>query len=432
MRKQSTGGETWPLTSPLEEPTVTAGGSSRFDMNDVPIKAPTGSLANYVPALLITIIGVLINNAEAPSLVPWIEIPRLLVKSVEVRDVWHGVPVSSAYWLGEHLRIHEFVGSGFKYGQRVYGEITPGAGGGTAFSAVIRVPLSGGGNLEKETSLLALCYQPGSVNIEWKDAAVLDAFSDGTTFEGTVRADLELDPRAELVLGNAVEWVLHRQTSDANGTDIQIKGFGRASKLTGVDPTGGVLALMELSNQFGAGGVFEGTDITRFGFDWRGQKPTKGVRAYLSQMVNQVDRRPDVPPLGAGGSEFTTFPYRNVAGTNSAASDSLNVGLVAWLMAMQGPEVRLTDVQGADSDQTYQFEVTGGFDTPGEHLILAQYVKRWTDAKRADWVGKVKASGLDKFVLGANAGGAQLRPRAPVDKHVITADQATFLPWQYV
>ncbi len=430
MRKQGTGGEPWPLTSPLEQPTITAGGSSRFDMNDVPIKSPTGPLANYVPALLLTIIGALINAGEAPTKVPWDDLPRLLIKSVEVRDVWHGVPVSSAYWLGEHMRIHEFIGSGFKYGQRVGPEITPLATTGQDFSAVIRIPLSGGGDLERETSLLALCYQPGSVNIEWKDATVLDTFSSGTTFEGTVRCDVELDPRAELMCANAVEWVLHRQVSDANGTDIQIKGFGRNSKLTGVEPKGGVLALMELTSQFGQGGVFLGDEPSRYGFDWRGQKPSKSVRALLASMTAQIDRHPDgiIAGSGAGTSEFSVFPYKDA--TNQ--TDTLSQALKAWLMVLEGPSVRLTDVQDADSDQTYQFEVTGGFDAPGEHLILAQYVKVWSDGKRADWVAKVKQSGLDRYVLGKGADAAILRPRAPTDKHVLTADQMAFLPFQYV
>jgi hypothetical protein len=429
MRSQATGGQTWPLTAPNEEPDVPVGEATRFDMNDVPIKAPSGPLAYYVPALLLTIIGVFVNEGEAPTAIPWDDIPRLLIKSVEVRDVWHGVPVSSAYWLGEHMRIHEFIGSGFKYGQRAGGEITPASEGGQSFAATIRIPLSGGGDLERETSLLALCYRPGSVNIEWKAATVLDTFSSGTTFTGTVRCDMELDPRAELMLGTPVEWVLHRTTSDANGTDIQIKNFGRASKLTGIEAKGGVLALMELANTFGQGGVFTASAVTRFGFDWRGQKPTRGIRAYLNQMIAQIDRRPDSAIVGTPtSSEFATFPYKD----GVPQSDPLAANLRGWLMVMQGTRVRLTDVQCADQDQTYQFEVAGGFTAPGEHLILAQYAKVWSEAKRADWVGIVKQSGLDAYVLGKGAAAAQLRPRAPTDKHLLTADQTAFLPFQYV
>ncbi len=432
MRQQGTGGETWPLTSPEEEPTIVAGGSDRFDMNDVPIKAPTGPLANYVPALLITLLGAFINAGESPGAISWIDLPRLLIKSVEVRDVWHGVPVSSAYWLGEHMRIHEFIGSDFKYGQRAGGTIPPLASPGAPIGVVIRVPLSAGGDLERETSQLALCYQPGSVNIEWKDASVLDAYSDGTTFAGTVRCDLELDPRAELVLGTPVEWVLHRQVASANGTEIQIKGFGRSSKLTGVEAKGGVLALMELSSQAGQGGVFDGADVLRYGFDWRGQKPMRSVRALLAAMTDMVDRRPDVNPAGVATAEFSTFPYWNATNLGGGAwNDVLNTALLAWLMVLRGDEARLTDVETADSDQTFQFEVTGGFDT-GEHLILAQYAKVWTDGKRADWVAKVKQSGLDKVVLGDAFAAAQLRPRGPTDKHVMTADQMAYLPFQYM
>lgn len=432
MRQQGTGGETWPLTSPDEEPAIVAGGSDRFDMNDVPIKSATGPLANYVPALLLTLIGVFINAGEAPTPIAWYDIPRLLIKSVEVRDCWHGVPVSSTYTLGEHLRIQELIGNGFRYGQRAYGNVPAAASPGQAFSTVIRVPMSAGGDLERETSQLALCFQPGTVNIEWKDANILDGYSDGTTFEGTCRVDLELDPRPELVLGSAVEWVLHRTVASPNGTDIQIKGFGRSSKMTGVEQKGGVLALMELTSIAGQGGVFLGGEVTRYGFDWRGQKPTRGVRAVLNMLIGMMDRKPDVPVSGGTSSEFATFPYDQGTNTGAAAgTDSLNDLLYAWLMVLEGVKCRLTDIQGADNDQTYQLEIDGTYDT-GEHLILAQYVKVWTDGKRADWVAKVKKAGLDRDVLGDAFAAAQLRPRGPTDKHVMTADQMAFLPFQYM
>ena len=183
MRKTGTGGQTWPLTSPLSAPTFVAGGNLRFDMNDVPARCPTGPLAYYVPALILSFFGTLVNAGESPDAVTTMDLPGLIIQSVEVRDVWHGTPVSSTYWLGEHLRIHEFIGSGYEYVQRMPNWITPATSPGADASFQVRVPLSGGeGQLIRETSQLALLYQPGSVFITMKPASVLNGVSANTTW----------------------------------------------------------------------------------------------------------------------------------------------------------------------------------------------------------------------------------------------------------
>jgi len=446
MRRTSTGGQTWPLTSPLAAPTFAASGQVRFDMNDVPARCPTGPLAYYVPALILTFVGALINAQEAPAAVNQFSLPGLLIQSVEVRDVWHGVPVSSQYWLGEHLRIHEFIGSGYQFAQRAANWITPAADPGTDATFSVRIPLSAGeGELLRETSQLALLYQPGSVNVVMKPATALAAASPSTTWAGYVQCDLELDPRPELVLGTSVEHVLHRQVAAPSDPDIQIKGFGRSSKLTGVEAKGGVLALMELTaatsgpGGYSLGGVFLGSEVNSYSFDWRGQKITRGVRALIATMLAQMAHWPDIPvpgtaiiagDAGNASNERTTFPYVAL-GANIAPSDPLNNALQAWIMVLSGNNCRLTDVQCADSDQTYHLDLGANTYDTGDHLQLARYAKVWSDGKRADWVAKVKESGLDRYVLGGAAAAAQLRQRAPVDKHVLTADQLAFLPFQY-
>jgi len=445
MRKTGTGGQLWPLTSPLSAPTFVAGGNLRFDMNDVPAKCPTGPLAYYCPALILTFEGALVSATEAPSAITMMDLPGLLIQSVEVRDVWHGVPVSSQYWLGEHLRIHEFIGSGYQYAQRMANWLTPAASPGASATFQIRIPLSAGeGQLIRETSQLALLYQPGSVAVTMKPASVLDGKSTGCTWVGSVKCDLELDPRAELVLGTPIEHVLHRQVAAPTDPDIQIKGFGRSSKMTGVEAKGGVLHLMELSSAdtgpsgVSLGGVFDAGSITRYSFDWRGQKITSNPRAVLSSLLGQIGHWPDIAvpgnaittgDAGNASSEFTSFPYAG-RGANQI-EDPLNDFLQAWLMVVAGMDCRLTDLQCAENDQTYHLESSENFDT-GDHLIIGRYAKVFAEAKRADWIAQVRKAGLDTYVLGNGAGGAQLRPRAPTDKHTITADQLAFLPFQYV
>lgn len=440
MRKSGTGNQTWPLTSPLSQQAVVADGDIRFDMNDLPAKCPTGPLAYYVPALILTFVGALLNAGESPTPVNSLALAATIVKSVEVRDVWHGTPVSSNYWLGEHLRIHEFIGSGYQYAQRMYGDITP-SGGGTGVEFSVRIPLSAGeGELVRETSQLALLYQPGSVGIVFKPASTLNGVSSGTTFAGTVRVSAELDARPELVLGTAVEHVLHRTVAAPSDPDVQIKGFGRSSKLTGVLPKGGVLALMELSNAGagpggpGLGGVFSVANLTSFSFDWRGQKITQDVRAYLSTMLGQMGHWPDLAVAGSGdSSERTTFPY---SGDSAIANGFiLSASLQAWIMVIAGLDCRLTDAQTADSDQTYHLDLGTATFSTGDHLIIGRYAKAWAEGKRADFEAQMQKGGINSlaaYVLGDGYDKAVLRPRAPVDKHTMKADELAFLPWQYI
>lgn len=435
MRKD-TGGETWPLTAPEENPDFTPGGSVRFDMNDVPDRSPTGPLAFFIPYLILTLIGTLVPPVDASfaTPIPWYDIPRLLVQNVEVRDCWHGTPVSATNTLGEHLRMIEYVGGGYRYIDR-WGSDVDGANN-VPFELNVAVPLSAGqGNLMSDTSQLALFYQPGSVEVNFKAATVLDSFSTGATWEDlSARMSCKLDARQELILGTGVEWILHRTNASANGTEIQIKGFGRNSKLTGVHAKGGVLALMELSNVAGQGGVFGANNLTDYSFDWRGQRLTRHLSAVLLQLLDQ--KHPADPniavPAGTAPSDYNRWPYDHGA---SAIYNARSANLLAWFMVLEGHNCRLSDVQTADRDETYHLTAGGGGFTPNEHLILAQYAKCWQDPKRADFVAKVTEGGANSLaahVLGNGWTKAKLGIRRPLDKHVLTADQETYLPLQFV
>lgn len=440
MRK-GTGSQTWPLTSPHAQPTFAAAGQVRFDLNDVPSKSPTGPLANYIPALILTFIGALVNAGESPDPVQQFDLPGLLVQSVQLQNAWHATPIASDYWLGEHLRIIEYIGNGYQLGQRISGAIIPTASPGENASFSVRLPLCKG-QLARDTALLALLYQPSSLIVKMKDASVLDGVSTGTTWVGTVVCSAELDPRPEIVLGSPVEFVLHRQVASPSGPVIQIKGFGRSSHMTGVDEKGGVLSLMELTSagEPSLGGVFSAEDVTGYGFDWRGQEVTNDVRAVLNVLVAQIpDHMPGIPISGLTdpaqtSNERTVFPYFNLGAVGAGGAndaDPLNAALLAWMMVMSGDDVRLTDAQTAESDQPYRLE--GPTFSAGDHLILAEYVKRWTDGKRGQFFAKVMDGGqssLAAHVLGARFNSAQLVQRAPIDKHSLTGDEMTYCAWQ--
>jgi len=443
MRKTGVGGQLWPLVSPLAAPLYAADGEISFDMNDVPDRCPGAPLAYFVPALILTFIGSLVSASESPTPVAAHDLPSLLIKNVEVRDCWHGTPVASKNWLGEHLRIHEFIGNGYHYGGRMPGNITPVAVADNSGTFQVQIPLCAGeGELARETAQLALLYQPGTVGVTFKPASVLDGVSTGTTANYTVRASLELDPRAEIVLGTGIEHILHRTVAAPSGTEIQIKGFGRSSLMTGVLPKGGVLSLMELTNAdagpTGAplGGVVGGGMIQAYEFSWFAQKITRDPRSVLLSMIDQMEHWPDLPTTTSpdASSERTTFPYEGLdADQAPPGSDPLNANLQAWIMVLAGRNVRVCDAPTADSDQTYTLDIGSATFESGDHLILARYLKQWAQGKRDDFEAKCfdgGANSLAAYVLGKGWEGAKLRPRGPVDKHYLTADQTAYLPWQ--
>jgi hypothetical protein len=285
---------------------------------------------------------------------------------------------------------------------------------------------------------LAKLYQPGSLIVEMNPASNLTAVSANTSFVGTVTCSAELDPRPEIVLGTAIEWVLHRQVASQNGFPIQIKGFGRSSLLTGVQEKGGVLSLMELSEAGSPtmGGVFAGNQVTGYGFDWRGQVFTNNVRDVLNSLIAMIpDYMPGIPQVSgddtAASNERTVFPFFDLTALGSA--DPLNAGLMAWLMALPGVNVRLTDLETADTDQTYRLEVSGGY-ASGDHLILAEYAKPWTDGKIAQFKSSVLDGGpssIAAHVLGDRYQSAVMRQRVPFDKHSLTANELAYLAYQF-
>ena len=193
--------------------------------------------------------------------------------------------------------------------------------------------------------------------------------------------------------------------------------------------------------------MFAAENVTEFSFAWRGQQQLRHVLAWqaMIQQAQPVHRVVDENGLAGGvtpgTNDLNDYPYTGAvtsAPGGYAAKQAL-VQALAWTMVQGGDDLRLTDLQTADRDETYFLTVAGGFST-GDHQILAQYARIWQEAKRASFVSEVMkcgSSSLAAYVLGgpANAAAAVsrgLRPRFPRDKHVLTADQTAYLPYQLV
>jgi hypothetical protein len=439
MDAQATSGQLWPLkTGSTDNPSLTAGQPVTFFMNDIPAQAPTGPLAYYLPYILLTISGNLVQAGGTGSAITWERLINVLLDSLEVSNTWFGSPVAPQFVKGIHYHIIEPTLSGWNRKAIRQRNRFPAANGTYPFDYTIAINLASCrlGRLGRDTSQLALLFRPGKLTVNVAAAATLTNISAGATFTSlAAKASAVLLPRQELVLGTPVETVLHQPVS-GSGPAVLINGFGRDTQLTGVKNKGGVLYLSELTSLVGQNGVFQANAVTNFSFPWRGQQQHSHVVAMAASMLAQ---RPNArPTLSTGTSEGTTDRTNDMAdspylqGSLDTAVANLDlVNLAALEFVTPGDDVQLTDLQTADSDQQYNMTVTGGF-TNGNHQILGMYAKAWADAKIADWMALVNGSGLAQAVLGKQITTADLTRRVPRTKHSISPDQFDYLPWQAI
>ena len=288
---------------------------------------------------------------------------------------------------------------------------------------------------------LAILFRNSQLKVNAAPAASLTAVSPGSTFTGggvTARASAVLVPRQDLVLGPATEWVLSQIVAGASSPQVQIKGFGTDSQLQGVEAGGGVITLMELSNVLQQGGVFAGENITQYQFPWRGQQVTQHPQAIVSQVVTGMpnDRNHAFAATGATNIlDYAGYPYTQDDSPPSPEVSAVNLkNLYGWIMAQGADDLDLTQLQTADTNQSYFLTVTGGF-SAGSHQVLGQFARSWQQDMVKNWVGQVTAgdgASLAAYVLGQNWKKSGLRRRTPRSQHVVTHDQTRYLAWQLV
>lgn len=431
--------------------TIAPSGNLTWQLNDLMDRSPTGPLALYLTALLLTISGTVVQGG-AGSAIPRDRMPGLLIDSVDWQNSWMSTVAAKSVYSGSRLPIVEFVAGGFQYGQRQINQI-PLAANTYAFSMTVRIPALNDrrGRLIKETSNLALLFQPSQFKLTLNPTSTLTAFSTGASW-GTLTASVtaQLDVRQELVLGTPFEWNLHTPTS--GGPQVTIQGFGRDSALSGVKPKGGVAFLADLSLVNGLGGVITPNVLTDFQFQWRGQPVTNDIKGWVQQFIDLLPNdRPQVAAaqnLGAasGINDVSGFPYNTHADVTSSGTQPDLDNLLFFPLVMGGDDLDLTDLETAESDQTFNATQTGGFGG-GNHQILAQYARVWEPEKVGDWLAQITRgdqSSLASYVLGGpdavNAAIARVRAsktglplrRRPNSKHYVSPDQETYLAYQFV
>jgi hypothetical protein len=434
MEEAGTGGNSWPLKSASgENPTVTQGKPITFLFTDLPPMCPSGPLANYLSGCFLTIAGTLTQPSEGGTPIPRDVLPGLFIDSIDWTQSFFGAVVSTNYFKGKFLPVMEYQANGFKYAQHQAGAIP--VNGAFPFSFTVWVPAASDrrGRLISATSQLALLFQPSQCKINFAGASALDDFSDGATASNlTCRLTADLDPRQELVMGTPMEWVLHEIA--AAGSTVKIEGFGRNTAFTGVEEKGGVAFLGELTGNANQDGIIIPEDISQISFQWRGQGELQDIIAWVNKfsglMPNDRPQQGGVTPgtnTSPALNDFDGFPYTMSRGDlNAVDIDLVNLRFFPWVMG--GRELRLTDLQTAQQDQTAY--VTQSTPFSGTHQIVAQYARQWQVGKRAAWESLVRGSGLLEYCYGnAGAASAKMVQRIPLSKHYTTPDQQTYLPF---
>jgi hypothetical protein len=441
--------QSWPLQSGNgTKPNLTQGTVTSFFFKDVPDRSTTGPLAYYLPGVYVTFQGQIVQGASA-SVIHSDEFFGALFANVAWIQAWQGTAVRPTDNQGSQWAISEYFANGQRYAADQPGLIALSTAGTYPFSVTIWVPFSSDRtyNLEEDTSQLALLARPSQLQINVAPLSALQGLSTGATFTNlTAQASAVLVPRQELVLGTPFETIL-TQVVAGSGNAVTIDAFGTDTGLTGVDPGGGVKELLFLTNVLhGEGGSWSPNNgITDFTWQWRGQNFTQDLISLLQMWKRQLPQRPFTETIGnqggglVGSSLLVGLPY-SVANTTTYGGTSPAAGLIEfanllfWPLILGGQRPRLSALQTADSPQTFNMTVPGGF--AGSHQILGRYARSWQQPMitgSAGWVAQVMAGGggsLAAYVLGPNYGAAKIGRKVPHGKSYVTGDEQRYLPYK--
>lgn len=404
MLTNNTGTQLWPLsTGSSDNPTLTQNSPVTFNLDSLPTFQ--GALAYYLMGVWLTIAGNVVQAGGAGSLIPTDALTRALVDSIELRNAWHGTPISVNNVKGAMLPIIEYVGNGYRYGSRVHNMI-PSGNGTYPFQRTFFIPLAVGcGQKPHQTAQLALFYRKAQFVINVAASSVISGLSTGSSLTAlSARCSAAIMPDPELRLGPGSEWVDYQVSASANQSQIQLLSFGNNTALSGTERGAGVVFLGALSSVGGLGGSFQVGNLTKFSFPWRGQFEVQQIAAYVGQqMLSMGPQRaafgntPEATVLQNGlGSDFSGFPYQI---TNDVGNGVEFNGLMFFPMVTPTNDLELSKVQVADGDQSY-FMTGPSFS--GTHHTLCQQVRSWEALKIEDAARQMVDSGLAKRVLGTN------------------------------
>ncbi len=431
LLRNHTGFQFYPLSAGSNDnPTLSQTAPTSFEMKNIPIAV--GALPYYVYGVLLTITGNLVQSGGTGSVVSFNRLKQALIDNLEVRNAWHGTPVSSNHVKGTMLPIIEAVGGGYALPQ-IAGGAFPAANASYPFELNVYVPLSiGNGAKPHHSAQLALFYKQAQIAIQPSLSSVLTGFSTGASFTSlAVRASAVMLPEPELRLGPCAEWIDYQSPASSNQNQIALDSFGNVTGLAGTIPNAGVSWMGALTSAEGLPGSFTAQSVTRYSFPWRGQVDIMQIQAFVAQQLfamggDHFARSATAQLAALSGDQNLAFPYQLAAGS-LVALQQLN-GLLAFPMVTPAQDLELTKIQTAKGTQSYFLT---GPTFSGTNHTLVQHVRSFDGNKRDDAVKQIVDSGLANLVLGRSNGLGWV-PKLEKKNDAIDAEKLRYLPFRLV
>jgi hypothetical protein len=436
MLRDATGYEVFPLVAGgNDNPTLAAGSATNWDLSAIPISI--GHMAYYVLGLVLTLYGTVTQSGGTGVVIQPDALTGALLQSIELRNCWHGTPISQAFALGNYLPLMEYLGCGNRLPRRESLPI-PTTNGATNFARTIVVPLCIGMTKKPHhTAQLAAMFKKAQFVLNVASAATLTALSPGATFSNlNARCSIILDPHQSLLLAPGTSWVDYQ--APANGTQAQVllNSFGNASTLVGTNKNDGVLALYAIGNgstsqstgMVPLPGSFDPAAVSTYEFPWRSQFRTNHPEALAAAQFLAMGGNSKQAWAG-DSTTFTAydsqgFPYMNGVTTPvtapAANKKPILAGMYGYPLVVPTEDLLLPNVQTAQANESYFLSLsTGSF--AGTHHTLAWHVSDWQGPKVNDWINTVIAAGLARTVLGTDT-------PAIAKQRIGTRKQSRFLP----
>lgn len=406
MLLNGTGFQHFPLSAAGggDNPSLTQGSPTVFNLNTIPINQ--GNMAYYVPALECTITGTLTQSGGTGVRTAWNNLYRILLESLELRNCFHGSPLSPQYVKGSMMPIIEQICLGYRNPARKRG-FFPAANGAYAFSFTFLVPMSlGVGQKPHHTAHLAALYKEAQFSLQVAQASVLTALSPGATLSAlAMRCSAVLLPEPELRVGPVMEIVDYQVAATSGQVNVPLQSFGNQGQTTRMERGAGLVYLGLLTNNQGLPGPFAPENLTRLNVPFRGQFDTGHVVPFLTQqLLSQGNTRTlgsvDDQGIAKGYSDTAGFPYTE--GFDSSNSTSELQNLLAVPICAPGTDFEYTKCQVVDGDESFNAQLSSG--PSGTWHNLAVQLKSWAANSWDDLAAYLLSQKLPDKVLGTNAG----------------------------
>jgi hypothetical protein len=446
----------WPLKGDQgEAPAWEANGQVNFNMSNIPktTKGMGGNLANYVPAIALTVWGTYSTDGDqdADTRVLWNDFTQALYGSFDLQGAWHGRPLAAQQVRGATARFWETISMGYQSGSR-HSVGLRASSATLPFRHTLYLPLCHalGKNGARYTSQLSVCYKDATLILNLgTDGTLIDRPGSETEFTLTIesaqiRASAVLLPERSLRIAPGVEWLEYQTKGASAGSDpVDLDSLGNATALEGVEPGAGIDTMLALCNLDGLNGSFNLASLSMFSFPALDQSQTKHLDPFMNALEqasskgqlprsNAVETIAGAAPALAGlVIDSSGLPYDDFAfGPNQNGNDGSTLGNngLCFPIIVAGPDLEATKLQRFEGTQTYFRTISAAAGTIDRTLI--HQFKSWTPAKHEDFRQLIISSGLANDVLGTNV----LEPKAARNEAggPVEYGKARFFPVEWV